>query len=303
MGRPAEALQSYTQAERIQEPLARSHPANVRYREVLSWTYSNLGVIHQELGHSSEAINLHRRAIAIHEDLVRRASLDRHLRSDLGWAWRYLGLALAGAGELEAALGEWTRATALHDELVKAEPGEAEFRWRLARCLDEIGRIYSMSSRPADGADPLERASEYYEALVRDDPVQYGVDLARNRLYLASQRALSGRPSDAEAFLRKAEDIANQSAQVPPALLFHDMACGYSLWSVAGLDGAIAPAEREERARRAVAALGRAAEAGHHTLNQIRQDPVLNPLRSRRDFQDLVMDLSFPADPFPAPEL
>jgi hypothetical protein len=81
-------------------------------------------------------------------------------------------------------------------------------------------------------------------------------------------------------------------------MLFYDMACAYSLWSVAGQDGAIATAEREVRARRAIAALRRACEDGHRDLPQILHDPVLNPLRSRPDFQELVLDLSFPADPF-----
>jgi tetratricopeptide (TPR) repeat protein/tRNA A-37 threonylcarbamoyl transferase component Bud32 len=298
MGRPNEALQSYEQARAIQEPLARDHPANAHHQEVLSWTLSNLGVIRQELGHTAEAIRFHRRAIAIHEGLVRRAGAIAQQRSDLGWARRYMGLALAASGDLEAALGQFTRAASLQEELVRADPVEVEFRWRLARCLDEVGRIRSLSGRPADAAEPLGRAAVLHEALVHDDPIQYGVDLARNQLYLASQRAFSGRPDEAEACLRRAEDVANRSAQGRAGLLFYDMACASSLWSVAGLDGAIEAVERERRSRRAVAALRRACEGGHRDLRQIRQDPVLNPLRSRRDFQELVLDLSFPADPF-----
>jgi hypothetical protein len=68
---------------------------------------------------------------------------------------------------------------------------------------------------------------------------------------------------------------------------------------VAGQDGAIEPAEREARARRAVAALRRAAAAGYYDdLEKLRRDPALAPLRPRGDFQELLMDLSFPADPF-----
>ena len=42
----------------------------------------------------------------------------------------------------------------------------------------------------------------------------------------------------------------------------------------------------------------RAAADGHLKLGQVRRDLVLDPLRSRRDFRELEMDLSFPADPF-----
>jgi tetratricopeptide (TPR) repeat protein/tRNA A-37 threonylcarbamoyl transferase component Bud32 len=297
MGRPAEALQAYEQARAIQDPLARADPASARRQEVLSWTLSNLGVIHQELGHSTEAIRLHRQAIAIHDELVRRAPTNTRQRTDLGWCWRYLGLALASS-DPAAALDELTRASALHEELVRIDPTDVEFRWRLARCLDEVGRIRSLSRRPSGAAGPLERAAEIYEGLVRDDPVLYSVDLARNQLYLASQRAFSDRAEEAEACLRRAGEAANRAAQVEPGALFFDMACAASLWSVAGHDGAIGPVERERRATRAIRALRRAADAGHRDLDQIQQDPVLKPLRARRDFQELVLDLSFPANPF-----
>jgi eukaryotic-like serine/threonine-protein kinase len=297
-GRPAEALQSYEQARKIQEPLARDDPANSRYQEVLSWTFSNLGVIHLELGHPDEAIRLHRRALATHEALVRDDPSNIRYRGDLGWCWRYLSLALAASGDLGEALRLAERATATLEDVVRAGGGDVEPRWRLARCLDEIGRIRSLSGRLAEAAGPLERAASLYEDLVRDNPVLYGVDLARNRLYLASQRGLSGAPDEARAIIRRAEDVLSRSSKAGPGMLLFDIACAHGLWSVAGQDGAIAPAEREARAQRAVAALRRAAVAGHRDLGQIRHDPILDPLRPRRDFQEMLMDLFFPADPF-----
>jgi tetratricopeptide (TPR) repeat protein len=298
MGRPAEALRCYERARAIQEPLARENPATPRYQEYLSWTYSNLGVIHLELGHPAVAIQSHHRAMAIHEPLVNRDPGNAQYRNDLGWCWRYLCLALAASGDLGAALQFAERATALYEELVPAHPDNVEMRWRLARCLDEVGRIRTRIGRRAEAAEPLHRAAAIFESLARDNPVLYNIDVIRNRLYLASQRELSGRNEEALAYLRMADDLLLRSSQVQPRLVLYDIACAHGLWSVAGQDGAIAPAEREPRARRAIAALRRAVMAGHGDLDQIRRDPVLNPLRSRADFQELVFDLSFPADPF-----
>ena len=115
--------------------------------------------------------------------------------------------------------------------------------------------------------------------LGRDNPILYGVDLVRNRLYLASQRALSGKPAEAMACIRRAEDVLSRSSRIPLGMPLYDMACAHGLWSVAGQDGAIAPLEREARARRAISALRRAGAAGHRNLHQIRHDPVLDPLR------------------------
>jgi tetratricopeptide (TPR) repeat protein len=298
MGRPGEALMAYERARAIQEPLARDNPANTHYQEVLSWSFSNLGVIQLELGSTAEAIRLHRRAIAIHEAIVGRAPGNSRYRSDLAWCWRYLSLALAASGDLDAALQQAEQAATLHEELLRTERDDVEFRWRRARCLDEIGRLRILSKRPDEAAEPLDQAATAYEELARENPVLYAVDRARNRLYLASQRALSGRPEEAAGFIRRAGDILDQSSPVRPDLVLYDIACAYSLWSVAGQDGAITPSEREARAGRAIAALRRAVADGYRDPEQMRRDPVLDPLRPRRDFRELMLDVSFPDDPF-----
>jgi serine/threonine-protein kinase len=298
MGRPTEALRAYEQAREIQESLARDHPDIAQYREVLSWTLSNLGVIELEFGRQTEAIRLHRQAIAIHEDLVGRSPSNAAYRNDLGWCWRYLGQALAASGDRDAALQMASQAVALYEELVRADHGAVECRWRLARCLDEVGRICALSGRPAEAAQPLERAAELHEALTRDNPGLYGVDVVRNRLYTAYQRLAAGRPEEARACLRRAEDELKRSHQIRAGMLLQDLACSHVLWSAAGREGAIGSAEREARTRRAIGVLRRAVMAGHADLMQVRRDPILDPLRRRRDFEEMVLDLSFPADPF-----
>ena len=57
-------------------------------------------------------------------------------------------------------------------------------------------------------------------------------------------------------------------------------------------------AECEAYADRAMATLRRAVAAGLSDVALLRRDIDLDPLRPRRDFQELLMDLSFPADPF-----
>jgi hypothetical protein len=45
-------------------------------------------------------------------------------------------------------------------------------------------------------------------------------------------------------------------------------------------------------------ALQRAVDAGFSNPAAIRNDPYLKTLRSRSDFQTLLMDLAFPSEPF-----
>jgi tetratricopeptide (TPR) repeat protein/tRNA A-37 threonylcarbamoyl transferase component Bud32 len=298
MGRPRDALLSYQQARSIQEPLVSDRPENARYKEVLSWTLSNLGVIDQELGRPADAIVIHRKAVAIHEGLVNHRPGNAQYRNDLGWCWRYLCQALSAAGELATASGTAEQAVALYDSLVARDRSVVEIRWRLGRCLDELGRIFTILGRHSEADAALERALEIHGALASQYPVLYGVDLIRNRLYAASQRVFSGRPEEARSCLRKVEDEIKKTPQFPREALLHDLACSYLLWSAAEREGAIGPGERETRTKRAIAVLRRAVLAGHADLSQVRRDPVLDPLRSRGDFQELLLDLEFPRNPF-----
>jgi hypothetical protein len=55
--------------------------------------------------------------------------------------------------------------------------------------------------------------------------------------------------------------------------------------------------ERQAEADRAIQWLRRAIAAGYRKLALIQTDPDLDPLRSRPDFQLLMLDLAFPDDP------
>jgi serine/threonine-protein kinase len=298
MGRPAEAFRSYDRARELQEPLARDRPADARSQEALSWTLSNLGVIEVELGRPARAVALHRRAAAVHGLLVRRDPASAPLRSDLAWCWRYQSLAAAAAGEPAEAERQMGRAVAALEAIERAGTGDVESRWRLARCLDDTGRILGLRGRPGEAAEALHRAAALHEDLALQDPVQYGIDLARNQIYQASLLALSGRGGEAGSCLRRADDVLRRSSGARAGAALFDIACAYCLWSVAGQDGSVQPAEREARARRAVDALRRAAAAGHCDARRLDRDPAVDPLRGRRDFQELLLDLSFPTDPF-----
>ncbi len=59
----------------------------------------------------------------------------------------------------------------------------------------------------------------------------------------------------------------------------------------------VTAAEGRASAERAMESLRLAVAAGYRKLEIMRTDHDLDPLRSRRDFQLLLMDLEFPDDP------
>jgi hypothetical protein len=106
------------------------------------------------------------------------------------------------------------------------------------------------------------------------------------------------RSNEALANIRKAEELLEHSSPLSP-WIFYNLACAYSRWSAVSSSGASpAPAERDASAARAMAALRRAVAAGFDNVGHMGRDPDLDPLRSRPDFQAVIMEVGFPADPF-----
>jgi eukaryotic-like serine/threonine-protein kinase len=96
--------------------------------------------------------------------------------------------------------------------------------------------------------------------------------------------------------LRKAVPILEKSEEV---MSLHNLACSLALAStIADPAEGPAAADRQRRdADRAVAAVRRVIGTGYAS-HLLKADPDLDSLRSRPDFQALMMDLAFPADPF-----
>ena len=110
----------------------------------------------------------------------------------------------------------------------------------------------------------------------------------------------AGRTADAIAHYR--QSLAElERLETPTPTDIYDMACCRSLISGAASEpgSGMTTAEGRAEAERAVVGVRRAFDAGYSNLSWIRTgDPDLKPIRSRRDFQLLMMDLIFPAQPF-----
>ena len=156
-GRPAEALRPYEQAREIQEQLARENPAEPAIRKPSRGPSPTSASSSRRSVGTAEATRLHQQAIAIHQDLV--TAIPPTLRIAAIWpgAGAIFSLTLQPpetrllpCGWLSGprwSMKNWSRP--IRDYV--------EFRWRLARCLDEVGRIRSRSGRRPKRPVPLER--------------------------------------------------------------------------------------------------------------------------------------------------
>jgi hypothetical protein len=90
-------------------------------------------------------------------------------------------------------------------------------------------------------------------------------------------------------------------------MLCYDAACAHAALAKVTLhDRGRPPAERQNLARRdierALEFLDKSRAEGEFlgeiNLDEVRREPLLDPLRSHPQFQLLMMDLAFPVDPF-----
>ncbi|AGA29367.1 protein kinase domain-containing protein [Singulisphaera acidiphila] len=290
--RPAEALGSFEQARRVQEALIRERPNDLRERERLSWTLGNIGASHLSLGRPAEAARMHEKVLEIREALLAKNLGSLRYQSNLAWCLLDLGLAREASGEISESLRLLQRATAIQAEVQRRDPALVEYRKRLAKCLDAVGRLLLRLGRAGDAAGPLERSASLIESLVQDHPALYRDDLVRSYIKIAMQRASVDQPGEMRASFQRAEAILGRLPLARPGTLY-DLACGYSYCAN------FAPnSERSARAELALEKLRQAVAAGYRDVETMRRDPDLDPIRSYAGFHLLLMDLSFPDDPF-----
>jgi hypothetical protein len=165
-----------------------------------------------------------------------------------------------------------------------------------------IARDLSQLRRPREALDSLDRAVPLFERLAADHPgdVLYKSDSAFAQLEVATAQEGLGRPSEVRRALERAREIYEQLSD---ATALYNLACAESKLCDPALSDpaartAVVSADRRAHADRAIAALRRAAAAGMRNADVWRRDPDLDPLRSRPDFQLLIMDVAFPDDPF-----
>jgi tetratricopeptide (TPR) repeat protein len=231
------------------------------------------------------------------------------IEADLAWIDTLLGGHLASAGRNSEALAVYERALAARERLSKANPLVTRHIEQQINLVGMIGSLHMQAGRAKDALETYERGRAITErlratvaGLVEADPSAHRyrsllADCIR-RLGIILQG--TGRAADAIGHYRRS--IAElERVEKPTPIDLYDMACGRSLIAGAAstAGSGLTAAEARAEAELAVAGVRRAFDAGYLNLAWVRRDdPDLKPIRSRPDFQLLMMDLDFPADPF-----
>jgi eukaryotic-like serine/threonine-protein kinase len=302
-GRAQESLASHEQALSIRQELAESQPRDTQFQRDLAASYHDIGAIHRASGRAAEALASYERARAISQKLADAHPAETPFQSDLAQSYNDIGFLHQETGELERALRSLKQARAILQRLADANPAVTQFAGDLAQSHQVIGSIQNQTGDSTAALASLGLARAILQKLSTANPTVtvFRTRLAMSYAYLGQARQRSGRIEEAAAEFNRAVAIMEHVARLQPSgYNLYNLACYRSLLvGIAAKPGSgFTAADVERLGAEAVDTLRRAVEAGLLDFAFMRRDTDLDALRSRADFQNLLLDLAFPADVF-----
>ena len=256
------------------------------------------------IGQPAKAETAFRKSAAIYESLFADHPDGYDYRRNLALVLYNLGTLRLQTGQRETAEPPFRRALYLQDKLLDGNPDDAVFRLDLAKTADNFGTLLCELGREAEAEPHLLRSSELLDRLIRDNPkgaeiyraILWEPCLLLGKIYRESQRNTQAM----EAYRRALQILKSFSHH--DELQLYGLAAAEAQCTVllsqaadrsqAGGGGRILPLDL------AMEWLQESVRAGFHDLDHLRRDSDFSPLHSRADFQELLLDLTFPVDPF-----
>ena len=302
MGRISEAFSAYREGLEILERLISESPAIFEFRRLQARCLNGCGDSIRELGHAAEALTYFRESLGAWKR-VADANPARYADGlEVGISHNRIGWLLFGTGQAEEAIKEYEAARAIYQKLVDSFPPRYVHRTRseLANVMINLAEIQRRQKRPAEARKLCDQAISLLQTLGEEFPaiVDYRARMGECLLRSGQIRLAAGDTPGAAADWRRAL-LVNQD--LPPRTgeeAMFEAGCHAMLSSVAGVSGSgVSPSDGLSEAEKAMATLRRILDEGYHAP-EIANESCLEPLRSRPDFQLLMMDVLFPASPF-----
>jgi serine/threonine-protein kinase len=298
-GRPDDATRSLRESLALYESVNQRMPSEAK----VALARADLGRHLFDVGRAAEGLRLLEEARAVQESIIPPGSSGRAnptVAANLAATLMTLGNCHEAEGRLDEALARYQQSADLYERLRREIPGQAAYyRVELARTRNNLGLALARAGRVEAGRAEVERGREERRSLFDDQPlnIESRADLARSEYHLARVELLAGAPDEALGAIDRAEALYEGIPPKGPEDLYFRAALR-SMRS--GLIGAGTPdadrpdaerAARREAADEAMRLLKEAAAAGYANRTRFAQDPSLEPLRDRPDFQALIRSL------------
>jgi serine/threonine-protein kinase len=287
LGRYGAAAPYLAEALTLRDALRREQPSRVDFQEELANILLNYGAVEQTLGHRERAIELGARARDVAAEVVAASPGGTDARIVLSFTLHQLAGFYNEAGDLPRARDTYREALAITEETQAMAPQITRARFSVAIHLLQLGIVEKRLAEPEAAQRSLRRGITICEGLLEGSPevAEYASVELHCLIHLLPLLEPAEAVSRVAAARRRAEGVARHGPD-----LFFDLACCEA--QLVGRPGA------GDAAESAMASLRRAVADGYRNADWMRVVPMLASLRDRPDFQDLIRDLTFPADPF-----
>jgi len=302
-GRPAQAANPYDEAAAIFDQLAIEHPEDLELRAMLGRTFDSRGNAATELNQLDDADRSFRRAHSTYEGLVRDQPNVSRFHYSLGRSHQNIAWWLSRTRRNTEALEEYRRALQVFDGLAQDHPTVSQYVAGQGQALSNVGDTLRALGRLDEALDSMKRAQQVLDRVARENPnvAQFQTRRADAQIYTASLLNQMGHRGEAmnayEQVLESYERLVHKNANT-----VYNIACAHAcLASLISADPGSSQSRRGLAARhldQAMSALYQAVQTSYRNRSLMTTDPDLSPLQSRPDFQQLMMDLAFPGDPF-----
>jgi serine/threonine-protein kinase len=297
----AEALAAFERALAIRKKLAHARPELVLFQADLAASYEDFSYTLRSTGRPVEALAAAERVLAIAQKVADARPEFLQFQADLAKSHLRVGYLLNVTGRPAEALAAFERSVAIVRKLAEANPNVTRFQDQLVDAHHQIAWTYKLTGKPAEALAGFEHELAIRRKLAEADP---SVRLRQTSIAtclgeMGGIHREAGRHAEAATAAREAVAILERLSILEP-IDCYNLACGYA--TLAGI--AIKPgsgmtaAEGRPAADQAMQWLHRAVARGYRNVAVMQRDHDLDPLRSRADFQLLMMDLQFPNDAF-----
>jgi eukaryotic-like serine/threonine-protein kinase len=300
-GETSEAMEAYRRALAIRQRLFEDNPANTDFRSSLAGSHNDVGDLLAQLGRKAEAIEAHRQALAIRQALVDENPNVAEFQHYLAASMLSIGNLEFHEGKPDEAVKNLNRGQVIHEALAENNPTVPDYRNSLANCLSNIADVLIRLGRLSDGRGRCERAIALQEPLLREngERLRYRLGLAESYLRLGQACHAEGNFVGAAAASKRGVALCQETSRQDGASAFVHACIRASLAQLAGKGGSgLSAEEGEVEASRAIGLLYQAVAMGFRNASLYHREITHDPIRSRPDFQLLMMDLAFPAKPF-----
>jgi tetratricopeptide (TPR) repeat protein len=310
---PTETLEAFQRARGLWNDLIAADPDSAEYRKELALVLVDIGELQDRAGRGDEADPAFDEAFRLAEGLRRGGWLGGNVM------WGHVAYEILGGVAIheqsrhrpEKALRARQERLAIWDALAPVFAGDSSslrgLKTNQLVDLSHISRIQRDTGHTPEALSSSRRAVAIAVELLQEKPDNtlrlYALGFALCSV-AGLQREVGGAASpETRAALG---DFSQRLERFPDPTGVKDLyslACLYSVLSGVGPAEQALPADKVQRkqtaaANRAMAVLRRAVAAGWKDAAHMRRDSDLDPLRARMDFQVLLLDLEFPAEPF-----